>query len=90
LSESPTTVEWLRFHRTSLTKRLEVEVKETTRQWLEAKLLVEDHIGEGPPLVELPSETVLSLEDAEETAENLRKRWDISDWLVENISAAMA
>lgn len=64
-------------------------MKETARQWLEAKLSVEDHIGRGAPLVELPSAIVSSYEDAEKTAENLRERWDISDWPIESFSAAM-
>ena len=73
LTESVIKVEWLRFRKkTSLTKRLEAEIKETARQWLEAKLLVEDHISESASFVELPLVTVSTLEDAEETAENLR------------------
>ena len=90
LTESSVKVEWLRFRKkTSLTKRLEAEVKETARQWLEAKLLVEDHIGENAPLLELPLIPVSTLEEAEETAENLRVRWDIGDWPIESLSAAM-
>lgn len=90
LTESSTKVEWLRFRKkTSLTKRLEAEVKETARQWLEAKLLVEDHMSENPPFLELPLVTVSTLEDAEETAEHLRESWDIGDWPIESLSTAM-
>jgi len=90
LSELSTSIEWLRFRRkTSLTKRLEAEVKETARQWLEAKLLVEEHIGERSPVVELPSVAASDAEDAEKVAEDLRERWGIGDWPIESISVAM-
>jgi transcriptional regulator with XRE-family HTH domain len=56
LSESSTSVKWLRFRKkTSLTKRLEAEAIETARQWLEAKIVVDDHIGDRARVVELPS-----------------------------------
>ncbi len=90
LTESAIKVEWLRFRKkTSLPKRLEAEIKETARQWLEAKLLVEDHISGSAPFVELPLVTVSTLEDAEKTAENLREQWDIGDWPIERLSAVM-
>lgn len=90
LSESSTSVEWLRFRKkTSLTKRLEAEVKETARQWLGAKMLVDDYVSDRAPVVELPSVAVSAVEDAEEVAEDLRKRWDIGDWPIESLSAAI-
>lgn len=90
LTESSVKLEWLRFRKkTSLSRRLEAKVKETARQWLEAKFLVQDHISENTPFWELPLISVSTLDDAEETAENLRVRWDIGDWPIESLSAAM-
>ena len=90
LSESSISVEWLRFRKkTSLTKRLEAEVKETARQWLEAKMLVDDRISDRARVVELPSVAVSAVEDAEKVAEDLRKRWDIGDWPIESLSVAI-
>jgi Zn-dependent peptidase ImmA (M78 family) len=37
--------------------------------------------------VELPSVAVSAVEDAEEVAEDLRKRWDIGDWPIKSLSA---
>ena len=51
--------------------------------------MVEEHVGESSPVINLPSVAVADVEDAEKVAENLRGRWNIGDWPIESISVAM-
>lgn len=90
LSESQTPIQWLRFRKkSSLSKRMEVEVKETARQWLQAKLLVRDSIDSAAPDYQLPSVAVAKVEDAEAIANGLRRLWEIGDWPIESLSVAI-
>lgn len=90
LAESTAEIAWLRFRRkTSLSKRLEVEIKETAKQWLQARLLVEEAIGERKIDLKLPQASVRTVEDAEAVSRDVRNEWAVGDWPLESIAVAM-
>jgi Zn-dependent peptidase ImmA (M78 family)/transcriptional regulator with XRE-family HTH domain len=84
------TIEWLRFRKTStLGSRQELAIKETARQWIEARLFVEDIIGKPAKEFEIKDQDVASVNDAEIVAAAVRGEWGVGCWPIESVSNAM-
>jgi Zn-dependent peptidase ImmA (M78 family) len=87
LTNTAKDIQWLRFRkRLRLKKRVELEVKEAAREWLEARLLVDEFVGREGRSFQLPSSGIADVADSERVAEKVRHIWDLGAWPIESLS----
>ncbi len=90
LSEPKHEIKWLRFRKkTSMTKRVELEIKQAATEWLSARQLVDDAIGRDRIDFLLPSVPTSDTESSEAVAERVRQIWDIGMWPIETLTLAI-
>ena len=65
---------------------MELEVKETAAEWLEARLLVDESIGRERQAFQLLSIQISDVNEAEHVAEKVRQIWDLGEWPIGSLT----
>ncbi|PKL65706.1 MAG: hypothetical protein CVV32_00435 [Methanomicrobiales archaeon HGW-Methanomicrobiales-3] len=79
------------FRTRKMRKRDEMQINAETKEWLERYLQIEDLAGR-PRVFEMPAgfpRTIMSFEDAEEAARDLRAAWDLGTDPIENLTSVL-
>jgi Zn-dependent peptidase ImmA (M78 family)/transcriptional regulator with XRE-family HTH domain len=90
LNPPRTQIEWVRFRKkTGLRAQTQLEVQETARQWLEARLCVSEALGLAQIRYDLGTTPIKQIEQTEQVAERVRDTWGVGQWPIGSITSAM-
>lgn len=84
--EEEVSIEWVAFRKhTSLTKKMESQVKSYAQEVLEGQLFLEDIINPDKEYSPIKKHKISSPEEAEGVAEKIREVWRLDEWPIESM-----